>query len=323
MRVFGIARQVRALRALSPKQLGALLVEAYNDFSTDGAARLGAALAYYTLFAIAPLLVVLTGVSGLVLGRAAARGEISPWLDRTLGPEGARTAELMLEQAATPAGGIVTTLLGVVSLFLATSFLVNELRQALNILWRVRAPATENASVLATVGSMLSDRLYAFALVIGAGLLVILSVAVNSTVAAAGAYFEAWLPMPELLLQAVNFVVALGLMSLMFMLLYRFVPDAHVSWGDAFVGALATSLLFTAGSLGLALYLGKAAGSSLYGTVGSVLALLAWVYYSAQVFFFGAELTRIFANRFGCRIVPRRHSLAHLARPRRRQVQQS
>jgi membrane protein len=313
-----VARQLRTLGSLAPRQIGSLLFEAYTDWSTDGAARLGAALAYYTLFSIAPILVVVTGVAGLFLGRAAARGEIAPFLERALSPDGAKAAELMLQQTATPAGGIVTTAIGLVSLFLATSFLVNEIRQSLNIVWRVQPQSSEDATVIASVVSILSDRLYGFVVVAGAGLLVILSVMVNAAVAAAGAYSRAWLPLPEIVLQAINFLVTFGLISLMFTLLYKVLPDAHVSWGDASVGAIATALLFTLGGALLSTFVGKAAGGSLYGTAGSVLAMLVWVYYSAQVFFFGAELTRVFANRYGCRIEPRHRSLSSLARPHKR-----
>ena len=170
-------------------------------------------------------------------------------------------------------------------------------------------------SVVAAVQSMLSDRLYAFLVVIGAGFVAALSLIVNTTVAAMGRYFDSWLPMPEALLQIINFVVSFALATIMFTLLYESVPDAHVAWGDACVGAVVTAFLFNAGGMFLSLFFGKLA-ASVYGTAASVLALLVWVYYSAQVFFFGAELTRIFATEYGGGIIPRHRSLGSLLRRR-------
>ena len=143
----------------------------------------------------------------------------------------------------------------------------------------------------------------------GAGLLVLASLAVNTTVAAAATYFEGRLPLPAAVLQIFNFLVSFGLMITLFTLIYKTVPDAYVAWGDAWVGAVVTAFLFNVGTMGLSLFLGTAGGSSLYGTAASVLALLMWVYYSAQVFFFGAEVTRIFATTYGGGIVPHHRSL--------------
>ena len=312
-RVFSVWHQFHELCRMQPRQIARLLLQAYNDWSADGASRLGASIAYYTLFSIAPMLIVVTGVVGLFVGQAAARGHVAPWLERLLSPDGAQAAELMLKQSATPVGGIVTTIIGLVTLFLGTSVLVNELRQSLNLLWRVQGDPSTAVSVLAALRSMVSDRLYAFFIVVGAGMLVIVSVVANTAVAAAGAYLQGELPLPEVVLQTINFVVSLGLTTTMFTLVYKTVPDAHVAWGDACVGALATALLLNAGGMLLSVFVGKAS-TSVYGTAASVLAMLMWVYYSAQVFFFGAELTRLFANEHGGRIVPRHRSIRSLLR---------
>lgn len=256
-----------------------------------------------------PVLIVVTGVAGLFIGQAAARGQVAPWLERLLSPQGAQAAELMLEQSATPAGGMVTTIAGMVTLFLGTSFLVTQLRQSLNIVWRVQEPPSQETGIMASVRAMVTDRFYAFLIVVGAGLLVLASLVVNTTVTAAATYFEGSLPMPAAVLQVMNFVVSFGLTTMLFTLVYKTVPDAHVAWGDAWVGALVTALLFNAGSMALSTFLGTAGGASVYGTATSVLALLVWVYYSAQVFFFGAEVTRIFADEYGARIVPHHRSI--------------
>jgi membrane protein len=288
---------------MHPKRLVDVFLRTYWDWSTDGATRLGAAVAYYTLFSVAPVLIVITGVAGFFVGQAAARQQISPWLERFLSPEGARAAELMLRQQVTPTGGIVTTIVGFVTLFLGTSAFVNELRQALNLVWRVQTPPSEGGGIVATVRSMLSDRVYGFLIAVGAGVLILASLAINTAIAVAGSHFHGSLPLPAPLLQLLNFVVSLLVMAGVFTLVYKTLPDAYVAWGDAWVGAVATAFLVHIGSLLVSTLVGHASGS-VYGTAASVLALLVWVYYSAQVFFFGAELTRIFATTHGGGIVP-------------------
>jgi membrane protein len=302
-RKFSVGHQLRLISRMHPKRLVDVLMRTYSDWSTDGATRLGAAVAYYTLFSVAPLLIVITGVGGFFVGQAAAREQTSPWLQRFLSPEGARAAELMLQQRVTPTGGIVTTIVGFVTLFLGTSAFVNELRQALNLVWRVQPPPSDGGSIFATLRSMLSDRVYGFLIAVGAGVLIVASLALNTTIAVAGSHFHGSLPLPAPLLQLFNFVVSLLVMAAVFTLVYKTLPDAYVAWGDAWVGAVATALLFDIGSLLVSTLVGQASGS-VYGSAASVLALLVWVYYSAQVFFFGAELTRIFATSHGGGIVP-------------------
>lgn len=305
---FGVAHQLRALCRMTPRRLGALLMQTYTDWAAADATRLGAALAYYTLFSIAPVLIVITGIAGIVVGQAAAREEVLPWLQRFLSADGARAAELMLQQHVTPTGGIVTSALGFLTLFVATSAFVNELRQSLNLLWRVQAPPSQSPGVMGVARAMLTDRVYAFLVAIGAALLIMVSLAANAMVAIAGAHFSTALPLPAAVLHALNFAVSFLVLTAVFALVYKTVPDAHVAWGDAWVGALATALLFDLGSLLLSMFVGQAAASP-YGTAASVLAMLTWVYYSAQVFFFGAELTRIFATQHGGGIVPVHRSL--------------
>ena len=307
-RAFGVLCQFCVLCTLKPSEIGSLFLRTYNDWSNDSGTRLGAALAYYTLFSIAPILIVVTGVAGLFVSQAVARGHIAPWLDRLLSPEGAQAAELMLSQFENPTGGIVATLGGLVTLFLGTSALVSELRQSLNLVWRVNDPS-QDMTLLQAVREMVSDRLYAVLVVVGAGVLVILSLLVSTAVAAVGTYVQGWLPLPEALLQTINFIMAFILTTAMFAMVYKVVPDAHVAWGDACVGAALTAILFNVGGILLSVFVGKAA-VSVYGTAASVLALLLWVFYSAQVFFLGAELTRIFANQYGGGIVPRHRSMS-------------
>ena len=315
-RHFSVWRQCRGIFGLHPKRLGALLMRAYSDWSADNATRLGAALAYYTLFSIAPVLIVVTGIAGIVIGRSSAHAQISPWLERFLSPDGARAAELMLEQHVTATGGVVTTVIGFVTLFLATSAFVNELRQSMNLVWRVQTPPSQEGGILSAVRDMFTTRLYAFVVAVGAAVLVVLSMLANATIAVAASYFHSSLPLPAVVLHMIHFVISFLLMTVIFALVYKTLPDAYVAWGDAWAGAVFTALLFDVGSLVLSTFVAQASGSP-YGTATSVLALLVWVYYSAQVFFFGAELTRIFATTIGGGIVPVHRSLAPALRRRR------
>jgi membrane protein len=307
-RRFSIWHQFQAICRMPPARLAALLVQTYSDWSADGATRLGAALAYYTLFSIAPVLIIITGVVGFFLGKATAQAEISPWIQRFLSPEGARAAELMLKQHVTPTGGFVTTIIGLAALILATAAFVNEIRQSINLVWRVRIPPSEDTGVLGVLRAMVTDRLYSFLLVVGAAVLIVFSVAITTAIAVAGSYFHGSLPLAAPVLHLINFALSFIVMTTMFTLVYKALPDAYVAWGDAWLGAMATALLFDIGSLLLSTLVSQI-GASPYGTAASVLALLAWVYYSAQVFFFGAELTRIFATTHGGGIVPVHRSL--------------
>ena len=153
-RRYGVHRQLRALCVMRPRQIAALLTKAYADWSSDGAARLGAALAYFTLFSVAPVMIVITGVVGLFVGHAAAQGQVAPWLQRFLSPDGAQAAELMLKQTATPAGGILTTAGGLLTLFLGTSALIGELRQSMNIVWRVQQPPSQDTGIVASMRAL-------------------------------------------------------------------------------------------------------------------------------------------------------------------------
>jgi membrane protein len=300
-----VIRHVRFFLALPPAQLAKLFAQTYTDWSRDSAPRLGAALAYYTIFSLAPLLVVVIAVAGLAFGPAAARGHIVWQIQDLIGRQGAEAIQTMLQAAWRPAQGIVATILGLLALILGASVVVAELRSALNVVWHVPLQE-EPQGLLAGVADLVRQRLYAFLLILGIGFLLLLSLVANAALAAIGKYFGSWLPTPEVVLQAVNFVVWLAVTTFIFALIYKVLPDVKIAWSDVVVGAFMTSLLFTAGKLLIALYLGKSSLGSAYGAAGSLVIVLAWVYYSAQVFFFGAEFTQVYANTFGSRFVARR-----------------
>lgn len=296
---------VRFFLGLPPKKIGELLKETYRQWYADNAPRLGAALAYYTVFSLAPLLVVVIAVAGLAFGPEAAKGQVLWQIDDMIGPGAAEVVQIMLRAAWSPGQGILATLMSFIVLIIGASLVVSELRSSLNIVWDVPESGTEQ-SVIADIIDFVQQRLYAFFLVLGIGFLLLVSLIANAMLAVLGKYFQTWLPTPEFVLQVLNFIVGSIVTAFVFGLIYKVVPDVSVAWSDVVIGAAMTSLLFTVGKLLIALYLGKSGLGSAYGAAGSLMVLLAWVYYSAQVFFLGAEFTQVYANTYGSRFVARR-----------------
>jgi len=296
---------VRFFLGLPPKQIGKLFKETYREWYKDNAPRLGAALAYYTVFSLAPLLVVVIAVAGLAFGQEAAKGQILWQIDDLIGKGGAEVVQIMLRAAWSPGHGLLATLMSFIVLIVGASLVVAELRNSLNIVWDVPDPDTAQ-SVVADIIDFINQRLYAFFLVLGIGFLLLVSLIANAVLAALGKYFQTWLPTPEFVLQVINFVVGFAVTTFVFALIYKVVPDVTIAWSDVVIGAAMTSLLFTFGKLLIALYLGKSGLGSAYGAAGSLMVLLAWVYYSAQVFFLGAEFTQVYANTYGSRFALRR-----------------
>lgn len=264
----------------------------------DDAIRLGAALAYYTLFAIAPVLLVATGIAGLVFSADAVRGAIVNQLDHLVGPEGAQAVQSLLDGASQRRVGHLATTLGGVAFVVATTGAFLELQAALNTVWRVKP--TPGAHLKA----FLVDRLRSFGLVVAIGFLLMVSLAVTTALAA----FSAWLARHSssvpLVWSGVQVLVSLIGTTTLFALLYRVLPDVHLGWRDVATGAFVTAVLFTIGQQLIGLYLGQRSLASSYGAAGSVMILLLWVYYSCQILLLGAEFTRVYAEHRGTTVDP-------------------
>jgi membrane protein len=288
---------------------------AFSEWSEDNAPRLAAALAYYAVFSIAPLLLIAIAVAGLVFGREAAQGQIYQELQGLLGQQGAASLQEIVQGAQKPGSGIAAGLIGVVMLLLGASGVMGELKSALNTIWEV--PATKSAGVWGFVRA----RFFSFTMVLGVGFLLLVSLVVSAALAAMGTFFQGFLPVPEIVLHVVNFVVSFAVITGLFALIFRYVPDAKIAWKDVWLGAAVTAFLFTIGKYAIGLYLGKGSFSSTYGAAASLVIFLAWVYYSAQILFFGAELTQVYANQYGSRIVPEDDD-AREARERERRRQE-
>jgi membrane protein len=269
---------------IAPKEWLHLLKETASSWSADYCPSMGAAISYYTLFSIAPLLLIVFAVAGLVFGADAARGEIFGQLNGLLGDEGAKAVQGMLQAADKPGAGIVSTIIGIVVLLLGATTVFNELQSALDRIWR--APAREK---LSGIWSLLRTRLLSFGMVLGVAFLLMVSLVVSAALSALGKW---WTPSGwEAVMHIVDILVSFGLVTVMFALIYRYIPRVHVAWHDVWIGAAVTSLLFAIGKFAIGLYLGKSSVASSFGAAGSLVVLMVWVYYSAQIFLFGAEFT--------------------------------
>jgi membrane protein len=277
-----------------------LLKDAFVDWRADEAPRLGAALAYYTLFAMAPLLLIAIAVAGLAFGREAAEGRIVSEFAGVVGETGAAAVTALIENSRKPGAGIAATLLGGATLLLGASGAFLELKNALNRVWDVTEPK-------GGVWGYIRNRLLAFALVLAVGFLLLASLVVSAALSAAGAYLGSYVSRPAAVLQIANTALSLMVITVLFALIFKVLPDTRIAWRDVWVGAAMTSILFTIGKFGIGLYLGRSGLTSAYGAAGSVVVLIVWVYYLAQIFYFGAEFTQAYARARG----------SHLGRPRR------
>lgn len=267
-----------------------ILKETYTKWSDDHATRLGASVAFYTLLSLAPLLMLLFAVVSLFLGAHQVKADLLGQARQMVGNSGAATVQLLLANGHKSSSGMFAGVVAFVVLLFGASGVFTELRQALNIVWEAQPKAPSGL-----VG-MIVDRLFSFAMVFSVGVLLLASVIVSAGLAFIGRYIGQVIPVPTFVLEIVYFLVSFAIVTLLFALMFKYVPAASSSWRNILVGAAGTAFLFTVGKLLLGLYLGKASVGSGYGVAGSVVAVVIWVYYSAQIFFFGAEFARAYSQ---------------------------
>jgi membrane protein len=284
---------VTEVEPVSGKSLWDLIKQTASSWSDINAPRLGAALAFYTLLSIAPLLVVCIGIAGLIFGAQAAQDQIAAQIANVVGWQNAETLQALLQHANKPAAGIAATVVGFLTLLFGASGVFGELRDSMNLVWGVKG--TSGSGIV----GMIKYRFVSFAMVLGIGFLLLVSLVLSAGIAAAGKFLQGRMPIPEPALHLTSTAVTFITVTVLFALLYKFVPDAHIEWGDVAIGAGVTSALFSIGKFLIALYLGKASVGSAYGAAGSLVVFIVWVYYSAQIFFLGAEFTHVFAERHG------------------------
>jgi membrane protein len=280
-----------------------LLIEAFQEWREDQADRLAAALAYYTVFSLAPMLVVVLAVAGLFFGDEAARGALSRQVEGLIGREGAGVIEEMVAAARRPAEGTMAAVIGLALLLFGASGLFGQLQFSLNTIWDVASKPGRG------LWAVIRERFLSFTMVLGVGFLLLVSLVLGAGLAALQ---EMWGPSsdPALWLwQALHFLLSFGVTTLLFAMIYNILPDVDIAWRDVWIGALTTAVLFTIGKQAIGLYLGHSSVTSAYGAAGSLVVILLWVYYSAMILFFGAELTQVFANRYGAGVNPSRGAI--------------
>ena len=267
-----------------------ILVTAVNDWFRHRGARLGAALAYYSVFSLGPLLLIVTSIAGLVFGEAAVRGALTGQFRSMLGTSGSQAVEAMLKGAAVESSGRLAAVFGIILLLVAALGVVVQLKDALNTIWEVKEPE------YAGVWWYLRTYLISFAGILSLGFLLAVSLVISTALTAFSTY-AGGTAVEGLFWQALNFAVSLGVLSGLFAMLFRWFPDADVTWSDVWPGALITALLFNIGKLAIAWYIGTQGLESTYGAAASIVVLLIWIYWSAQIVLFGAEISHVYASR--------------------------
>jgi membrane protein len=279
---------------MAPRTFIRLIKATLHDWSEDKVPRAAAALAYYAMFSLAPLLLIAIGIAGIVFGREQAHAQILAQATSLVGERGAQAIEMMMgAKRLAPSSGMISTAIGAIALLIGAVGVLAQLKDTLNTVWDVKAP--KNGGWLLFVRTYIMN----IALVFATGFLLLVSLVVAAAVGAATEAAHDWLAGPDVLWFGVDAAFGFVMTTLLFALIFKYVPDADVRWRDVRLGALVTSVLFTAGRIALGAYLGREGADSAYGAAGSILALLAWVYYSAQLVLFGAEFTHADAERRG------------------------
>jgi membrane protein len=297
--------------ACEMKHLYDLLKKTVNQWLEDKAPTLGAALAYYSLFSIAPLLIIAIGIAGMIFGPDAARGAIEAQMRDALGEPAAKGVQSMLENVHNSGQGVVATAIGIVVLFFGASGVFGQLQDALNTIWKVRP--RQGRGILGVI----KDRFLSFAMVLGVGFLLLVSMVITTALEALSRWWTpASLPGGPLLWQLTNWLVSFGVITLLFAMIFKVLPDVHIDWSEVWIGAAVTALLFALGKYVLGLYFAYSSTASAFGAAGSVVIVVVWVYYSSQILLLGASFTHIYACENGSPCRPTANAERIGAQPR-------
>jgi membrane protein len=276
------------------KQILDLIKATFSAWIDDNAPSMGAALAYYTVFSIAPLLLIVISIAGFIFGVEAARGEIFAQLQDLMGETAALAIQGLLESASKPTEGVTAAIIGLILLVIGATTVFAELQDDLDRIWR--APRrTEDAGIL----GLIRTRVLSFGMILGIGFLLIVSLILSAALAALGKWWEPAFGEFELLANIVNIALSFVLITLAFAMIYKLMPRMKIDWRDVWIGAIVTSFLFAIGKFLIGVYIGRSGVASGYGAAGSFVVVLVWIYYSAQIFLMGAEFTRVYSYTFG------------------------
>ncbi len=282
------------------KRIFNFVKDVFDKWSDDKAPKLGAALSFYTIFSLSPLLVIIISVAGLIFGPEAARGEIVTEISGLIGKEGAELVETALKNSSDTETGIIALVSSFIALVLGSTLIFIDLQESLNMIWKVKPKPGRNF-----IKVFLKDRFQSFALVIATGFLLLVSLIISAGITALSTFLtNNFLPVPFWVLDVINIVLSFAIMFVLFATIYKVLPDVHITMKDVRIGAVVTTVLFIAGKFLIGYYLGTSTVSSTYGAAGSLVVVLLWVYYSAQILFLGAEFTQVYANRYGSGIIP-------------------
>jgi membrane protein len=276
-----------AVPMMSPQPIWHVSKTAVREWLDDNALRLSAALSYYTTFSLAPLLLIVIALAGLVLGNDSARAAILAQITLLIGPTGAAATDQILQSASQPKRGLIAAITGGVMLLLGATGVVGQLQDALNTIWEVEPKPGGG------IKAMLRRRVMSFAMILGIAFLLLVSLVVSAAISALGAY---WAESTEIIVMGLHLVVSTAIITVLFAAMFKFLPDVKLKWRDVWIGAFVTAVLFTVGKTLTGLYLAKSTVASSYGAAGSIVIILIWVYYSSASFLLGAEFTQVYAR---------------------------
>ncbi|HET7510272.1 MAG TPA: YihY/virulence factor BrkB family protein [Solirubrobacterales bacterium] len=279
------------------------LKETFTEWTDDEVPQHAAALAYYTIFSLAPLLLIVIAIAGLAFGRDAVEGRLVGEISGLVGPQGGQAIQTMVANAGRHGSGLLATVVGVVTILFGAMGVFTQLQGSLDHIWDVRPKPGRG------IKGIVMSRAAAFGMLLGIGFLLLVSLVVSTALTTVGTYFAGLLPAGKVLLQVVSELFSFAVVTALFAMLFRFLPDVRIAWRDVWVGAVSTALLFTLGKYLIGLYLGRSSVASVYGAAGSLVIVLLWIYYSAMILFFGAEITQVYARRYGTRIQPDKHAM--------------
>ncbi len=281
-----------------------LLKETFSEWREDKATNLAAALSYYTIFSLPPLLIIVISIAGAVFGQDQVRQQIVEQIGGLVGSQGGEAVAQMIQGAQRGMSGVVATLIGIATLVFGATGVFAQLQEALNTMWEV-APEPGQG-----IWGVVKDRFLSFTMVLGIAFLLLVSLVVSTALVAFENYIAGMIPGSTFLIQLLNYLLSIGVITALFAAIFKVLPDARVAWRDVWIGAFVTALLFVLGKFLLEFYLGTRDTMSVYGAAGSLVLILLWVYYSAQILFLGAEFTQVYARTLGSRIAPDEDAIA-------------
>ena len=288
---------------MNAKMLWGVSKGAFHEFVEDKVMRLSAALAYYALFSMAPLVIIVISIAGFFFGQQAVTGQVHGQLADFFGDQGAQAVESMMSAARKPSSSIIASIIGIVTLLIGATGVFGQLQDSLNTIWEVQPKPGRG------IKGFIKDRFLSMAMVLGIGFLLLVSMVLSAALAAFTGVLNEQFGLSPVVAHSLNIVVSLIVIGLLFAMIFKFLPDVKISWGDVWFGAIFTAFLFELGKFLLGLYLGRATTASAYGAAGSLVIVLMWVYYSSLILFFGAEVTQAYARARGSRLAPSKNAV--------------